>query len=75
MAKKTEAEGYSEDVTALHTGGATGADTNKFDYSGSGAPGPQTVFPASPSFGENDFPRETGSDSMGSGDDLVILGG
>lgn len=65
-----EKEGFAEDAESLHTGGATGADTNKFDYSGSGpAPGPQTVFPHTPSFGENDFPRQTGSSSL-TDDDL-----
>lgn len=69
-----ETEGYKEDVVPLPLGGPSlPASDNKYDFRFTpGNPGPQTQFDVNLTFDENDFPRETGSDSLG-GDDAEVL--
>jgi len=69
---KPDAEGFAEDAVSLPNHDASIPDSgNKFDYSGSGDPGTQTMFPVNPSFGENDFPRQTGNDTLSTDEALL----
>lgn len=66
---KPDAEGFAEDAPSLPTPSAVNRTDNKFD--GVGNPDDGTLASVNVTWGENDFPRQTGSDSL-SEDEAVI---
>lgn len=63
-----ETEGYKEDVLSLPTPAAVGRTDNKFD--GLSNPDDGMIAHVNVTLDENDFPRQTGSDSVG--EDIVL---